>query len=154
MCPGVVGGEGEVYRLILRFALCIGGDELCLGAERSDVLRSPCRELRLALFGDEGAKVALAEGEFSFGVDDHVLDIEIIVGPLGAVYERSALNSYQATIGLYILVSQYDTGLHLEADGDLIALLTFAGDVELSIGGDVNFSFVAICVGIPFRPNV
>lgn len=50
-------------------------------------------------------------------------DIKIfVIGSLGAVDQRTALDGYSSAIGLHLVIGLYHLGRHVEADCNLVAL--------------------------------
>ena len=67
-------------------------------------------------------------------VDQRSHKIKVIVGPFGAIHNRSALNGNKSTVSLNHSVCTNCAGFHIEVYSHHIALLPFAIDGEVSVG--------------------
>src|SRR5262249_526941 len=91
--PGVIGDRGEILLGFDRFALGVRGQDE--GSALDD--RDAVKQVRLEL-----GRQLRAVGQ------DQVADPTArIVGPLGAVNERAALQRYTPTVGLDLIVGHY-----------------------------------------------
>ena len=117
----VVGDERQGLVLCLQLTLFVEVQGLCAGGEGLD---------RCA------GNLALAEGELWVLVDKGTHDVEAVVGMLGAIDDRAALDAHHAAVCFHLVVSTDGTGLHVEMDLDLVALLPAAVDGVVAVGGD------------------
>ena len=144
MTPGIVGDKRELHLLHSELAGLVKGKCLGIGGKGCDALCLVGAEFFLARFGNESTEVALLESELGALVDEHALDVELVVGPLGAVYDRTTLYAYHSAVGFYLPAGAYSAGFHVEVDGHFITLLPLAGDGEVSVLCYGTFSFCAI----------
>ena len=144
MTPGVVGDEGQSLVVDFEPALCVEVQGLCTGGQR--------------LHGG-GGYLGGAQGELRPTVDEHATDVEVVVGMLGTVDQRTALDTDHATVGLYVVVGTYGTWLHVKVNQNLVALFPFAVDGVVAVGGqlagcravDRDGVLQVLAVGVPIE---
>ena len=101
---------------------------------------------RMGLVGetDEAAQRLVAAGlELALGIELHVVEVKVVIGPLGAVHYRAAFYGNHAAVGLYGVVSLYDARIHGKLYINLVALLPVACNGEIALV-EGRFHFLAV----------
>ena len=71
-----------------------------------------------------------------FAVEQQGHDVEIIVGPLGTIDDGPPFDGYTSAVGCYLWVGFHGAWLHIEGEGDAVALLPSSVDGQVAIFAD------------------
>ena len=106
MCPGIVGDEVEGDVTARDVHLVVVAERFGVHAEAHDGVGLLLHLVALVGWGGldgDGALLGLTAG---VGADDGGEDVEVVVGPLGAIDQRAALDGSLAAVGLYVLIGR------------------------------------------------
>ena len=144
MAPGEVGDQRQPLVCCGQPSLLVVGQQLGVGGECGDVLCIEERELLLAVSGDEGCHRLLSGSERRTLVDEHAHDVEVVVRPLCAVDQRTALHGDLSAVGYHFIIRAYGAHVHVEVDADDVPLLPCAVDGIVSVGLQIGFHLLVI----------
>ena len=127
MVPGVVGDESDGDVLGGELAFVRNSGFLGRNSDGSDA-----EGLAIALFvfdtiGRQDVELGLAREQQVMGID------ALVVGPLSAIDQRSALYGHASTIVGHPRIGHYGANGHIEMDADDIALLPVTIDDHIAV---------------------
>ena len=118
MAPGIIWYQCEF--LVLRFQLALLVEIQCLGAGGQRLYRGT-------------GNLSPAEDELRSLIKQSAHDIEVGVGVLGTIDQRTSLHTHHATVGLYLVVRADGACLHVKMYLHLVALLPLTVDGVVTI---------------------
>ena len=135
MVPRVVRNETQRDVARRQTACLVEVQQLRIGPERRE-------RINLLLLRHEGE--GRIDGELLLLVEQDAAQVEVVVGPLGAIDQRTALHADAPSVGLHTLVGLHQTGRHVEMQAHGVALLPPAVNDGISRPVDIGGQRLAV----------